>query len=107
MGNTLLREDHERLIMFTKLSVNFRKNSKRWIVKFIFYIQHKFSKILLIHPEHVPNILNQAMNSVITGQTVCTKNINPLVFCIGAPAVGLYVRTSGFKFSQIESPVSY
>ena len=64
------------------------------------YIQHKLSQAC-------SEYFSQAINSLITGWTVYTKNINPSVLRIDLPAVGLYVRTSGFIFLPIDSPTSY
>ena len=50
---------------------------------------------------------SQAINSLITGWTVHTKNINPSVLCIDLSAVDLYVRASGFIFFRTDSPTSY
>ena len=50
---------------------------------------------------------SQAIKSLITGWTVYTKNINPSLLRIDLPAVGLYVRTSGFILFRIDSPTSY
>ena len=71
------------------------------------YIQYKLSQAC-------SEYFSQAINSLITGWTVYTKNINPSVLRIDLPAVGLYVRavglyvrTSGFIFFRIDSPTSY
>ena len=70
------------------------KSQKEWGLKttdcYIFSrVFHQFAfsinvhKILLIHPNNVPNIL------------------------VRLPVVGLYIRTSGFIFFRIDSPTSY
>ena len=45
---------------------------------------------------------SQAINSLITGWTAHTKNINPLVLRLDLPSVGLYVRTLGFVFLPVQ-----
>ena len=104
-----INRSHENLVTFGKLSVNFRKLSgNTWNVRLLhlkqnfpsIYIQHKLSR-------SCSEYFSQAINSLITGWTVYTKNINPSVLRIDLPAVGLYVRTSGFIFFRIDSPTSY
>ena len=54
-----------------------------------------------------PEDFSQAIDSLITGWTAYTKNINPSVLRIDLPSVGVYVRTLGFIFFRIGSPTSY
>ena len=61
------------------------------------YIQHRLS-------QPCSEYFSQAINSLITGWTLYTKNVNPLVLRIDHSAVGLYVRTSGFIFFRIDNP---
>ena len=112
MANKVSAEDHEMIDMFGKSSANFQKNLKRYIVTFWQSIpsicfQHKFSQNFPDTSEQCSEYFSQAINSLITGWTVYTKNINPSVFRIDLPAVGLYVRTSGFIFFCTDSPTSY
>ena len=104
-----INRSHEKIVTFGKLSVNFRKLSgKTWNDRLLhfkqnfpsIYIQHKLSRAC-------SEYFSQAISSLITGWTVYTKNINPSVFHIDLPAVGLYVRTSGCIFFRIDSPTSY
>ena len=70
------------LVTFGKLSVNFRR--PEMIDYYIFntiYIQRKLSQAC-------SEYFSQAINSLITGWTVYTKNINPLVLRID---LGLYI----------------
>ena len=64
------------------------------------YVQHKLSRVC-------SEYFSQAINSLITGWTVYTKNVNPSVLRRDLPAVGLDVRTSGFIYFRIDSPISY
>ena len=104
-----INRSREKLVTFGKLSVNFRKLSgKTWNVRLLrfkqnfpsIYIQHRLSWTC-------SEYFSQAINSLITGWTVYTKNINPSVLRIDLPADGLYGRTSGFIFFRIDSPTSY
>ena len=94
------------LVTFGKLSVNLRKLSgKTWNARLLHFLA-EFS-ITLHSAQIYSEYFSQAINSLITGWTVCTKNKNPSVLRIDLPAVGLYVRTSGFIFFRIDSPTSY
>ena len=100
-GRETIDRGREMLVEFGKLSVNFRKLSGRpeTVDYYIFstiYIQHKLSQAC-------SEYFSQAINSLITGWTVHTKSINPSVL----PAVGLYVRTSGFIFFRTDSPTVF
>ena len=77
-------------VMFGKLLVNFRNLSgKTWNDRLLhfeknfqsIYIQHKLSRAC-------SEYFSQAINSLITGWTVHTKNINPSVLRI---ELGLYI----------------
>ena len=92
------------LITFGKLSGNFPERPETVDYYIFSRVFHQF-----IFNTNFPNTeyFSQAINSLITGWTVYTKNINPSVLRIDLPAVGLYVRTSGFIFFRIDSPTSY
>ena len=85
------KNENDRLLHFSRvylqqqeLSENFPKNSRECSEDF-----------------------SQAINSLITGWTAYTKNINPSVLRIELPAVSLYLRTLGFIFFHIGSPTSF
>ena len=109
-GRETIDRGCEMLITFGKLSVNFWNFLKR-SETVDYNILTEFS-INLYSAQTIPSMFNseyfsQAINSLITGWTVYMKNINPSVLRFDLPAVGLYVRTSGFIFFRINSPTSY
>ena len=106
MGNKLLAENHEMLVMFRNLLVKVQKNWKHILLHF----RQSFSSIF----QNFPNLpqecskhFSQAINSLITGWTVYTKNIHASVLRIDLPMVSLYARTLGFIFFHKDSPKSY
>ena len=96
-----------------KIVSEFSENLKRQIVTFLaeysinFAFSINFFQNFPDTPQQYSKYFSQAINSLITGWTVFTKNINPSVLPIDLPAVDLYVRTSGFIFLGIDSPTSY
>ena len=109
-GKEAIDRDREKSVMFSKLLETFRENRKTIITFYqsfqSVYIQHEswvnFPKTTRERSED----FSQALNSLITGWNVYTKNISPSVLCIDLPAVGLYFKTLGFIFFSIDSPAS-
>ena len=110
-GRETIDRGREMLVTFRKLSVNFENFPGR-PETVDYYIFSRVFHQFISSAQTFPSMFNseyfsQAINSLITGWTVYTKNINPSVLRIDLPAVGLYVRTSGFIFFRIDSPISY
>ena len=104
-GRETIDRGREKLVTFGKLSVNFPEKTETIDYYIFSKVFHQFTLGTNFRSLQVAcsEIFSQAINSLITGWTVSTKNINPSVL----PAVGLYVRTSGFIFFCIDSPTSY
>ena len=68
----------------------FGKKRKRQIAEF--YLLLEFSDNFVKTSRECSKDFSQAINSLISGWTAYTKNINPSVLRIDLPLVGLYVQ---------------